>query len=467
MRISTAFFIGIVLTATLGAATLWVASSIVDGAVTRDATRRSVEWTQYAVHRLDRIETLAAGEPPTSNEWAIIKDLAAFGGVFRFKVFAPTGQLQFDSENPGLSGEDLGQHNHDAFSVVASGKAFSVVANGTGKANRPDLYSETYLPVTINGKIVAILETYFDQTSTTAMVSKEYARFSAFIIGLVSLALAVPSVGLIFLFRRLRRQNAELDKERLRALAADQAKTAFIATVSHELRTPMNGIIGVTQLLEDDGLSQEQTELLDILVSCSEAQMTLIEELLTFGALEAGALQLSEEPVTLSPFVRRATSFATVTAFEKGVSFEVTTHDDDLRVMIDEMRLRQVLTNLVGNAVKFTDAGKIELSAVFTPAEGTDVGELRIDVTDTGLGIPPDQHERIFERFTQVDSSSRRSTGGSGLGLAISQAIVHEMGGEITLTSVPDHGSIFTVRLPVRLARSEVSTHQITTEKAA
>ena len=442
--------IAAVVAGVLVGAGIWATSALVERAVERDASRRSVEWSRYAAENLPRIEEVAAGSPLNAEEWQVIERMAEFGGVFRFKIFSPEGVLQFESDDPEATGTALGAHNALAAAVVEDGGAYTIVADGTQKANRPDLYSETYLPVTDDtGRVLAIAETYFDQTEKTRAVRNEYILFGSIMVSLIFLALTGPLLALLALFQRLRARNVELDAEKVRAQEADRAKTQFLATISHELRTPMNGIIGAVQLLEMSDLNEDDAELLDILKTCSESQMTLIEEILTFGALEAGRMSLAKEVIDLAPTMKAATGFAIIVAAEKGIAFDVVVADDAPAVVIDAKRLQQVIVNLVGNAVKFTEAGSVQLRADLTAGADDRSGILRITVEDTGPGIPLSEQVRIFDRFTQVDESSTRRAGGTGLGLAIARGIARAMGGDITVDSTSGKGSIFLLEVPV------------------
>lgn len=446
------FFLGVA--GALAVAALWLGAVLVERAVVRDAERRAMDWAEHAAARLDRIEALAAGDPPTPEDWRAIEEMARFGGVFRFKVFSPEGVLRFVSDDPEATGTSLGAHNAAAAAVLRTGRPSNEVADGRAKPDRPDLYSETYLPVLRDGRVVAIAEVYLDQTETQAAIRAEYALFGVVILILTGLAFAGPALMLIAVLRRLRTRNAELDVERDRALAADRAKSEFLTTVSHELRTPMNGVIGVAQILETMELDEDQAELVGVLKGSAESQMALIEELLAFGEIEAGALHLREERVELPALLREATGAVSVAAAKKGLDLQVAAPDAAPAILADGQRLRQVVINLANNAVKFTEAGHVQVTAELEPGAG-DAARLRISVADSGPGIAPEHHVRVFERFTQMDGSTSRAEGGTGLGLAICRAIAREMGGEVSLDSAPGEGSTFALDVPVRLAREE------------
>ncbi|MGH1415152.1 MAG: sensor histidine kinase [Pelagimonas sp.] len=246
-----------------------------------------------------------------------------------------------------------------------------------------------------------------------------------------------------------------LKREAAAARAADMAKTQFLATISHELRTPMNGIIGAAQLLEHAELEEEDYELVEILRSCADGQIALIDEILTFGEVEAGAVRLVNEPVDVVKLIRDSTSFATFTADNKGLDLEVSVDPDSPIVMGDAKRLRQVIVNLVGNAIKFTETGKVSVAATIEPAEMSGDVTFRVVVSDTGPGIAREHRIRIFERFTQGDSTSSRKAGGTGLGLAIAQGIAREAKGDITVESELGEGATFTLVIPTQIANAD------------
>ncbi len=276
------------------------------------------------------------------------------------------------------------------------------------------------------------------------------------VLGIVLFAALLAWFGVVKpLVRQIIQTKRNLEKEAAAARAADMAKTQFLATISHELRTPMNGIIGAAQLLAHSDLEDDDQEMVDILVSCADGQMALIDEILTFGEVEAGALRMIQEPVNVAQLVKDATSFATVMAKNKGLDLDVSVPRDLPDILGDHKRLRQVLVNLVGNAVKFTQTGGVSVQAVLERPDDRQDVTLRVFVSDTGPGIAEEHRGRIFERFTQGDSSSSRKAGGTGLGLAIAMGIVREAKGEITLDSELGTGSTFALILPTQIAASD------------
>ncbi|CAN5295351.1 hypothetical protein BH11PSE2_BH11PSE2_02350 [soil metagenome] len=238
--------------------------------------------------------------------------------------------------------------------------------------------------------------------------------------------------------------RAALDRERS-ANAASQAKSEFLATMSHEIRTPLNGVLGMAQAMSADDISGAQRERLRVIRRCGESLLALVDDVLDLSKIETGAFELALAPFDLEHAMRGAAATFAMSARNKSLTFDFAIEDNARGAYLgDRLRVRQLLHNLISNAVKFTDAGWV------TVRISSEYEAIRLEVADSGIGMTPVQIERLFDKFVQMDGSATRRHGGAGLGLVICQELARAMGGRIEVTSEPGEGSLFTVILPLQ-----------------
>lgn len=262
----------------------------------------------------------------------------------------------------------------------------------------------------------------------------------------------------IQLGRRLRENIISLNRARQEAQAANIAKSQFLANMSHELRTPMNGIIGLAEILSRTELDEDQSESAGAVLSSAKSLLLLLNDILDYAKIESGELVLETVSFNLRASLQSVINLQQPVAAQKKIDLQFV-YDDCVPVYVigDSLRINQMVLNLIDNALKFTQQGHVRLHVTPGAAREDGAQVIVISVEDTGIGIPEDKHERIFQKFMQADGSTSRKYGGTGLGLTITKDIAGLMGGQISLSSTPGEGSIFTISLPLPVSRDVIS----------
>ncbi|MCX6589038.1 MAG: response regulator [Acidobacteria bacterium] len=382
---------------------------------------------------------------PGAIEVEVQDQLAAFDAFCRGQADAALvaegmSDGVLSSKPPSCGARRIALHTLPNWDLV-----FSIAANSRdGEATRvANQLREELNRMTRSGRFASISFNWGIATSSQLFTISEFLesgrRTHQLWYGLSALALAC----LLLVWQTLRLRRARLSAE-----AANRAKSAFLAKMSHEIRTPMNGILGMAGLLLQTSLSPAQRELATTIDESAEALLGLLNEILDLAKVESGKIDIRLAPLSLPAQLHEVERLFRARAIEKGIRLHLGPLPDDLLlVSADELRLRQILVNLVSNAIKFTDHGEVTISLSVQPCGPQDL-LASFTIADTGIGISPEDQHRLFEVFTQGEDPIARWRGGSGLGLAISRRLAEIMGGSLTLASATGKGSVFTLSLP-------------------
>ena len=421
----------------------------------RDAMDTALRWNTAILKEMHAVDDVFQGKGLSDADRAVIHLASRLGDLRAFIVFDNKARVLAASD-PALVGQIKNSSYWDGKLLQGESHVNIEYAPSTEASVEEAVLAEAYVPVLRSGAVLGAFEVYIDMTRTAA----SYARIGFYAsLASISLVAVAGLIALALIWRTLgfkAEREVLLEDARRAAESASQAKSSFLATVSHEIRTPMNGILGLAELLKRSRLAKKQHEMVQLLHDSANSLMFVINDVLDFSKIEAGRLEILPEPFSPDRLFKDVVASLELSAAAKDLSIELSMRfDPETTVLGDAQRLRQVLINVLGNAIKFTNAGRVSIVVSNDYSESRDWYEIK--VTDTGIGMPADRLDALFTPFTQADGTTTRRFGGTGLGLAICRQLTELMGGTITAESVEGVGSTFTLELPLPSTEQSVA----------
>ncbi|MEC9266131.1 MAG: HAMP domain-containing sensor histidine kinase [Pseudomonadota bacterium] len=412
------------------------------------AEKYAMSWAEFLGHGIGREAGIFQGNVPTDADRRFMASALSVPGIFQFKLFAPNGDLLLVSNADGLAMSPLRDHNAEVAEVVAAtGASQSFLKDGRTKADRPDVYVETYVPVRVGGNVIGVAEVYLDESVAARHFHLEFLALGVEVTGAIAVLLLVPCLTVYMVLRRLRAQRRDLIAQRQRAERAEQVKADFMACMSHDLRTPLNSILGFSDLMRH-GIGRAKdaeacAEYADMIHNSGSNMLALVNDILDLSAVESTKSAYNARPLELGSVLSACIAEVRAANPDRDVAIHLDLSDPPPVPLIDPHAFNRIASNLLSNAIKFTaDGGRIDIRGRMAG------GDVHVDFIDTGVGLAPEEIQRIVEPFAQLGRNPHVAQKGVGLGLAIVKGLLVKAGGAMEITSTPGQGTTVTVTLP-------------------
>ena len=419
--------------------------AIEDSVLRSEAEKSAYSAATFLRETIPHLPDILAGASFKADDRRILESTSKSSNIFRYKFFDRHGKIVHASRPVDIGKTNIKWYFHD---LVKKGRSFEKIERDEDFGIARKVVSEAYAPIMANGVFQGAIEVYVDVTDR-AVALRQIGNNA--IGALFLLLLFVGSIMGLVVARNIRgREQAMIQAE-----SASRVKSDFLATMSHEIRTPLPGVLGTNSLLLGTDLDDKQRKYAETIKNSGDTLLGIINDILDLSKIENGKFEVEEVDFQLRQVLDSVSGGMESRAAQKGCDFDVEVAPDIPDVLRgDAGRIRQVLFNLVGNAIKFTDSGAIKVRVFQSSNDGDQLG-IQFNISDTGIGLSPEQQKTIFGRFSQADSSTTRKFGGTGLGLAICKDIVEALGGSIGVNSSPGKGSTFWFKIPCKTGNAD------------